>query len=323
MTGEQLEALAELREDVDDLRAALRWSLDSGQPEVGLRMGSSLARFWFLAAMQQEGADWLEELLAADPEVTNLEMGRAQVALAQTLNRIGRTKDAAAHARHAVELLEPLEEPQAFGWAQFYLGVTTTEPGYSNVADVETLYRASLRSFKEADYGPGIAMATLLLAGVALRRDPVESLETVRPLLAMAEKTNNTNLIAHCLEFVGYANRKLGNAGEVAPAYARAIRLHTEIGNWACLCHAFEGLGGYLVANQREPDAARIVGGTDTLRTHLSTVQSPYEQFTGDFYDWVDDLETRADLESARQEGRAWSRDVLVERALQYLDSQP
>ncbi len=323
MTGEQLEALAELREDVDDLRAALRWSLDSGQPEVGLRMGASLARFWFLAAMQQEGADWLEELLVADPEVSDLDMGRAQIALAQTLNRIGRTEDAAAHARHAVDLLEPLEEPQAFGWAQFYLAVTTTEPGYGNAADVETLYRASLNSFKEADYGPGIAMATLLLAGVALRRDPVESLEIIRPLLAMAEKTNNTNIVAHCLEFAGYANRKLGNTGEVAPAYARAIRLHSEIGNWACLCHAFEGLGGYLVANQREADAARIVGGTDTLRTHLSTVQSPYEQFMGDFYDWVDDLETRADLEPARQEGRAWSRDELVEQALQYLDSQP
>ncbi|MEA1903587.1 MAG: adenylate/guanylate cyclase domain-containing protein [Actinomycetota bacterium] len=319
MTGGQRDALAELREDVDDIRAALRWALDSGQPRKGLRVATSLARFWYLTSTHKEGAEWLEELMAAGPEVSDLEIGRAKSALAMTLNRIGRINEAAEHARHAVELLEPLGEPQALGWAQFYLAVTTTEPAYTNTERVESLYQASLASFKQAEHPPGIGMATMLLSALSMKRDPERTLEMVGPLLAHAEQTNNANVIAHSLEFIAYANRMLDRTDEVGPAYERAIRLHAEIGNWACLCHAFEGLAAYLIADDLEVEAARVVGGTDAIRGSLSTVQAPFEQVVeNDFYRWVDDLDSRADLSQARQEGRGWTRDELVKNAARY-----
>jgi predicted ATPase/DNA-binding SARP family transcriptional activator len=43
---QQREWVERLESERDNIRAALSWALDAGEPEVGLRMGSSLWRFW-------------------------------------------------------------------------------------------------------------------------------------------------------------------------------------------------------------------------------------------------------------------------------------
>ena len=47
-----------------NLRAAMRWSLNVGEPEVGLRIGAAIWRFWHQRAELREGLGWLDELLA-------------------------------------------------------------------------------------------------------------------------------------------------------------------------------------------------------------------------------------------------------------------
>lgn len=320
MTDEQLATLATLHADLDDLREAMRWSLDSGRPEEGLRIASSLGRFWHLAAMQYEGGRWLEELLAAEPRSTALEMGRALTTAAMTLNRTGDDEKAIQYANEAIRLLEDLDEDQSLGWAQFYLGIASVEEGYTNLNEVERLWAASHTSFTAADYAPGIAFANLLLTAAGLIREPSSSLPAAEALVAAGKGAGNNNLTAHALEFVANARRVLGDLEESAAAVADAIDLHVEVENWACLAHCIEqGVGSYLLARSSEKDAAHIVGGTDALRLSLSTVEAPYERFTLDFYDWLATVEHRPELRTAREEGRSWSRDQLIERAKDYV----
>lgn len=47
-----------------NLRAAMRWSLNAGEPEFGLRIGAAIWRFWHQRAELREGLGWLDELLA-------------------------------------------------------------------------------------------------------------------------------------------------------------------------------------------------------------------------------------------------------------------
>lgn len=47
-----------------NLRAAMRWSLDVGEPAFGLRIGAAVWRFWHQRAELREGLGWLDELLA-------------------------------------------------------------------------------------------------------------------------------------------------------------------------------------------------------------------------------------------------------------------
>jgi predicted ATPase len=57
--------LERLTEENDNIRAALAWSFESGQVELGLRLAGALVRFWSIRGLMTEGRRWLTEALAA------------------------------------------------------------------------------------------------------------------------------------------------------------------------------------------------------------------------------------------------------------------
>ena len=72
-TAEQVHWLARLETEHDNLRAALKWALESGPDEAGRleagqRLAGSLARFWYLRGYWRDGREWLAQLLARGPQ---------------------------------------------------------------------------------------------------------------------------------------------------------------------------------------------------------------------------------------------------------------
>jgi len=55
--------LEQLDAEQDNVRAALAWACDGGEPEVGLRTGAALWRFWQVRGQLDEGRERLEHLL--------------------------------------------------------------------------------------------------------------------------------------------------------------------------------------------------------------------------------------------------------------------
>jgi predicted ATPase/class 3 adenylate cyclase len=53
-----------LRREEENLRTALRWALERGEAEIGLRTASAVWDFWHYGAEVREGIAWLESLLA-------------------------------------------------------------------------------------------------------------------------------------------------------------------------------------------------------------------------------------------------------------------
>ncbi|MFL5798033.1 MAG: ATP-binding protein [Actinomycetota bacterium] len=66
-----------LEREHDNIRAALRWSIDTGEAETGLRMAGPLWRFWLVRDHLAEGRAWTEELLAL-PAAAARTVGRAR-----------------------------------------------------------------------------------------------------------------------------------------------------------------------------------------------------------------------------------------------------
>jgi hypothetical protein len=63
------ECLDRLDAEHDNLRAALAWSLETGEAALGLRVAGILAWFWRLRGHLREGRHWLGAVLAASREV--------------------------------------------------------------------------------------------------------------------------------------------------------------------------------------------------------------------------------------------------------------
>jgi len=64
--------LAQLDREYDNLRVALQWACDGGDPTIGLQLAAALRRFWRSRGYLCEGRVWLEELLALQHDMPDV-----------------------------------------------------------------------------------------------------------------------------------------------------------------------------------------------------------------------------------------------------------
>ena len=72
--------LERLTEENDNIRAALAWSFESRQVDLGLRLAGALVRFWSVRGLMTEGRRWLAEALAESTGVDPAVLGKAYFA---------------------------------------------------------------------------------------------------------------------------------------------------------------------------------------------------------------------------------------------------
>jgi non-specific serine/threonine protein kinase len=124
-TRDEADWLPRLDAEVDNLRAALEWTVAGGAPEIGLRLAGVLARFWVIRGRFSEGLAWVEAALnAAGAEASVEDRARALRASAHLLegegsayDRGGQLGEARARSERALELSRKAGEPAGIAQA--------------------------------------------------------------------------------------------------------------------------------------------------------------------------------------------------------------
>jgi predicted ATPase/DNA-binding SARP family transcriptional activator/DNA-binding CsgD family transcriptional regulator len=94
--------LESLEAEHDNIRAALSWSLEPGETELGLRLAGALRWFWFARGYLGDGRMWLEELLR-NGERTAARI-KALLAMSMLANQQGDHDEAEAAAEEGLKL---------------------------------------------------------------------------------------------------------------------------------------------------------------------------------------------------------------------------
>jgi predicted ATPase len=268
MGPDEIAALAALEREHDNIRAALRWSLDSGKHEIALGLCGALGRFWSVRSHLTEGRSWTLEALAAAADDAPELRAEAFYSLAQIAMRQGDF----ARVREALEAAQPLcdavGDRRLSALVVRELGVVAIRQGDYDTA--ESLLEESLATFTEIgdDQGRSLALSALGLlamdrgeferaeawtrkcldqaralgnargAAVGLynlgviagrRQDPAAAKRYYEESCEEAERLGDSFFIAHVVQGLGSAALDLGDVALAEAHYERALRLDLEL----------------------------------------------------------------------------------------------
>jgi len=96
--------LERLEAEHDNFRAALSWSLEQGEAELGLRLSTALVEFWDRRGHFDEGGRWLEAVLAKHGPASATARARALNAIGWLAQWQGEVKRAAKAAEDGLQL---------------------------------------------------------------------------------------------------------------------------------------------------------------------------------------------------------------------------
>jgi non-specific serine/threonine protein kinase len=313
----QAAALARIEREHANLRAALRWSLDTGEPALTLRLAAALWRFWWLHGYLDEGRRWLADALEAAAE-PSAERTRALNGLGTLLHVRGEYALARSRFDEALGLARRLDDRPSVAGTLRSLGALARELGeYSSAA---ALYDEALALERELGNEWAIGQTLNHLGKLArVRGDRARAVELLGEALRLSRRLGDTRGVAvslHNLAEVARDDGDLPRANDLAleslalwrdlsDRWGRAVALG-ELGTIAALrgdaaraaahhresfalfreldvrqgvASALEGLGA-AIAGADPAAAARLFGAAGAVRAALGVPLPPADQET-------------------------------------------
>ena len=343
--------LRRVESDHDNLRAALRYSLEEGSGETALRLASALWGFWLARGYLGEGRRWLEEALAVGGSAPlrvrakalngagvlahyQGDYDRAEALCTESLALYRRSRDkrgiasalsglaldarkrgdyatAVSTFERALEIYSGLGDRQGVARTLGRLGLAVWFAGDHD--RFQSLAEESLAEFRQLEDVEGIGLANLHLGAAALSQgDPERARLHLDECLAICISLGDRRTIAKAAYFLGDATSAMRNHGAARAHYEESLSLSVELGDRWVSAISLEGLARTATATGQPEAAARLLGAADAVRDATGATRSAYWQV---LYDRLVP-EIRARLRrDAFEEGLAEGRTLTPEQA--------
>jgi predicted ATPase/DNA-binding SARP family transcriptional activator len=240
---EQSAWLRRIDSDYENLRAALRWLLERGDGDPGLRLGAALWLYWTVREHLTEGRTWLDALLQL-PAPPATVARRPEALFGAGLLAWYQRDDAAAQRRfeEAVAQATVLADRRTVALAR--LGQGLVAAFRSDFARAAACFEASRSDFLLAGDEWGLSWA---LVGLAQAVRAQGGAERARPLLeealAVARVHTNDWGLAHALHGLATLAFDGGDSPAARTYLEEALTAERRLGRRDGVAWALEGLG--------------------------------------------------------------------------------
>ena len=248
-----------------NLRSALAWAVEFGQPGLGLRLGGELFGYWMLRGQVGEGIDWLERLLAAGGDEPPMIRGRGAMALGFLRWVAGDLDRAEVLVDEGVTLGEAAADPIGIAACCFLRGFLVEARG--DLAAAAACLTEARDRYDEVGQGTGTAAAAAHLGRIAGRRgDLVTARTLLTPAIAVLEGENGGVWgAANAYTALGLVAAAEDNLTEAASLVETGLRHHAAIGDHLATLIGVTAAAQILAASGSR-DSARVLGGAAALR---------------------------------------------------------
>jgi predicted ATPase/DNA-binding SARP family transcriptional activator len=310
-----------LEADHGNLRAALEWSLETGDAETAMRLVGSLYQFWDLRGYYKEGCRWLDAVLRMDGLVRPATRVRAMLAAVTLAVIVGEVEKAAALCEQAAALSEAAGDTEGLAHALQYLGFMAIYA--EELERSEALLGQSLELARTAGAGWVEGWSLLFLGAVALARGlPDLATERADAADAILLRVGDQEGPAWTLAIRAAASWRRGELLDSRESVRAAIKaFHALGGLWGlslCLIVASQ----IAWSNGQTGRTATLLGAAEGLRESVGAALMP---FVGA---WLGEAVAAAAAALGDGAfGRAWrvgqelGVDAAVDEAMQGLDA--
>jgi non-specific serine/threonine protein kinase len=275
----QGEWLLRLGAEHDNVRTAIDWSLQSGQPAIALQLGAALWRSWEMRGLLSEGRRWLERALAAgDGASTDLRAKAFNGAgcLAQVQ---GDYPGAAALLEQSLALRQELGDQSGAATVLNNLALVAVAQG--DLAGGRALHEQCLAILRTRGDRRRIGQSLNNLALVVHQQgDDTRATALLDESLAIAREHGDTWEVAARLGNLAEVARRQGDLARATEQLTESTTLFRALGERGRLAECLVEFAALASAGRQWERAARLGGAAAALRDALGAPAEPPERAT-------------------------------------------
>jgi non-specific serine/threonine protein kinase len=301
----------------DNILSAIRWCVERGAVEEGLRMAGALWRFWFTRHLS-EGDGVLRELLDLEGSA-----GLRPETRAKALNGAGNLAQACGDLERAARLhVESLAMRQALGDRR---GIAISLNSLANVAveqgdylQARGLYEESLALRRDLGDARGIAVTLNNLSVVARDEGDWQAAAALSvESAALFRELGDRQGVALSLVTLGVARYYLGEYAEATELHRESVALFGEQDNKREIAEWLQVLAVIACSHGQPSEAAHLFGAVDSALEELGSSMGParnprYRRHVAELRDGLGE----PGFADAWAEGRAMSLEDAMAAAL-------
>jgi tetratricopeptide (TPR) repeat protein len=256
--------LERLEAERGNFNRALRWCLERpGEGELGLRLASALARFWWMRGHGQEGQRWLEEVLGR-PDGADALRARAL----QGAGAVAYARSDFAQARSSYEqaltILRRLGDQQSTANLLNLLGMVAREQ--ADYAAARSYHEQALASYRALGRDCDLAGALNNLGVVALLEGLLEQARKFHEeALAVRRNLGDERGIASSLSNLGNVARACGDGQRARALHEESLAIRRRLGDRWGMGASLLSLGALACAAGDDAESHRLLGESRPL----------------------------------------------------------
>ncbi len=313
---QQAEWFTRLEAEHDNLRAALRWSLQNDGAETALRMERVLWRFWEVRGHVSEGLQWIEEALAAGSSVPAGVRASALHGGSRLAWLKGDYDQTRRWAEESLTLWQGVDSKTGIAQASHTLAIVTGTLGDDVLA--QAYYEQSLALWRELGNVANVARVLNSLGIVARTRGDIERAKSFfTEGLALSKELGNKRSISTLLASLGFVAHRQGDNEHARSLFAESLALRVELDHKVGMVECLVGMAGVAASMGQATTAAHLFGAVDALCKVTGYIIDPDDKIEYDH-----NLATareqldKAAFEAAWAKGQALTLEQAVQEAL-------
>jgi predicted ATPase len=311
----QMAWLERLDAELDNLRAALAWSIEAGELELGLRLAGASLTFWDVRGVPSEGLSWLDALLAHGAATAPAAGAKALFAAGFLHADLEQLDLAERDFRAARGLYGDLGDRQGLSSALNGLGVTACYR--EDFPSAKSYFEQSLALRRELADSRGVASCLTNLTLVALCQDEDDlAAEYLAEGLPLARRVGDPQMIALHLANAMILDLRRGRVREARSVQLESLDLAVQLGDVYGVASGIEGAAVLAGAAGDQRLVARLWGAAAVLREEAGRpLLAPDRRLVQPAADAARAQLGQQEWDAEQARGARLSRDEAVEEA--------